>query len=96
MLFDEDQEGDPMPLDIGLWRLDDGIQRLLPTGMPSEKRLEDLIETDPSVLGQPLLLIGRQVPTSHGKYVDLLALDGEGAIHVLELKRDRTRRDVVA
>jgi len=39
-----------MPLDIGLWRLDDGIQRLLPTGMPSEKRLEGLIETDPSVL----------------------------------------------
>ena len=85
-----------MPLDIGLWRLDDGIQRLLPTVMPGEKRLEDLIETDPSVLGQPLLLIGRQVPTSYGKYVDLLALDGDGAIHVLELKRDRTPRDVVA
>ncbi|HZL06319.1 MAG TPA: hypothetical protein VFE45_13050 [Coriobacteriia bacterium] len=85
-----------MPVDIGLWRLDDGIQRLLPMGMPSEKRLEDLIETDPSVLGQPLLLIGRQVPTVHGKYVDLLALDGDGAIHVLELKRDKTPRDVVA
>ena len=85
-----------MPLDIGLWRFDDGIQRRLPTGMPSEKRLEDLIETDPSVLGQPLPLIGRQIPTSYGKYVDLLALDGEGAIHVLELKRDRTPRDVVA
>lgn len=85
-----------MPVDIGLWRLDAGIQRLLPTGMPSEKRLEDLIETDPSVLGQPLLLIGRQVPTVHGKYVDLLALDGDGAIHVLELKRDKTPRDVVA
>lgn len=85
-----------MPLDIGLWRLDDGIQRLVPSGMPSEKRLEDLIEADPSVLGQPLLLIGRQVPTLHGKYVDLLALDGDGAVHVLELKRDRTPRDVVA
>lgn len=41
-------------------------------------------------------MIGRQVLTSHGKYVDLLALDGDGAIHVLELKRDRTPRDVVA
>ena len=28
--------------------------------------------------------------------MSLLALDGEGAIHVLELKRDRTPRDVVA
>ena len=26
----------------------------------------------------------------------MLALDGDGAIHVLELKRDRTPRDVVA
>ncbi len=85
-----------MPLDIGLWRLDEGIQRLLPSGLPNEKRLEDLIETDPSVLGQPLLLIGRQVPTAQGKFVDLLALDGDGAIHVLELKRDKTPRDVVA
>lgn len=85
-----------MPVDIGLWRLDEGIQRLLPIEMPSEKRLEDLIESDPSVLGQPLLMIGRQVPTVHGKYVDLLALDGDGAIHVLELKRDKTPRDVVA
>jgi len=85
-----------MPLDIGLWRLDDGVRRILPTGMPAEKRLEDLIESDPSVLGEPLLVIGRQVPTQHGKYVDLLALDGDGALHVLELKRDRTPRDVVA
>ena len=85
-----------MPLDIGLWRVDAGIQRLVPTGMPSEARLEDLIEADPNGLGQPLLIIGRQVPTSHGKRVDLLALDGEGALHVLELKRDKTPRDVVA
>ena len=56
-----------MPLDIGLWRLDDGIHRLSPSGMPSEKRLEDLIESDPAVLGHTLLLIGRQVPTAHGK-----------------------------
>jgi hypothetical protein len=85
-----------MPLDIGLWRLDEGIRRVMPSGMPSEKRLEDLIESDPSVLGIPLLIIGRQVPTSYGKYVDLLALDGDGAVHILELKRDRTPRDVVA
>lgn len=85
-----------MPVDIGLWRLDQGIQRVMPTGMPSEKRLEDLIESDPSVLGTPLLIIGRQVPTSYGKFIDLLALDSEGSIHVLELKRDRTPRDVVA
>lgn len=85
-----------MPLNIGLWRVDQGIQRLPPSGMPTEERLETLIETDPAVLGQPLLLIGRQVITTQGKRIDLLALDGDGAIHVLELKRDKTPRDVVA
>ena len=85
-----------MPLDIGLWRLDGQVHRLSAKSLPSEKRLEDLIEADPSVLGRPLIIIGRQVPTAHGKFIDLLAMDGDGALHVLELKRDRTPRDVVA
>ncbi|MBI1377785.1 MAG: hypothetical protein GC157_09935 [Frankiales bacterium] len=85
-----------MPLDVGLWRVDGGFSRLEASGMPTERRLEDLIEADPSVLGTPLLILGRQVATPHGKFVDLLAIDGDGALHVLELKRDRTPRDVVA
>lgn len=64
--------------------------------MPLEARLEELIEADPAILGEALLFIGRQVPTAHGKFIDLLAVDAEGMLHVLELKRDRTPRDVVA
>jgi len=64
--------------------------------MPLESRLEELIEADPAILGEPLLFIGRQVPTAHGKLIDLLGVDGDGNLHVLELKRDRTPRDVVA
>jgi RecB family endonuclease NucS len=64
--------------------------------VPLESKLEQLIETDPSILGQPLLLIGRQVPTAFGGIIDLLAVDADGYINVLELKRDRTPRDVVA
>ncbi|MEI2826214.1 MAG: hypothetical protein V9F04_07290 [Dermatophilaceae bacterium] len=48
------------------------------------------------MLGERLLVIGRQVRTPHGKFIDLLAMDGEGNLHVLELKRDKTPRDVVA
>ena len=87
---------DGMPLDMGLWRVDGGVRRLPVSGMPSEERLEDLIEADPGVLGQPLLVIGRQVTTWHGKRVDLLGLDADGALHILELKRDKTPRDVIA
>lgn len=86
-----------MPLEVGLWRVDGGKpERLLPSGVPLESQLEDMIEADPTILGTPLMLVGRQVPTDYGKYIDLLAVDDEGALHVLELKRDRTPREVVA
>lgn len=85
-----------MPINIGVWRVDGEVRALPSAGMPSEDRLEDLIEADPSILGQPLLLIGRQVSTAHGKRIDLLGIDAEGAVHVLELKKDKTPRDVIA
>lgn len=86
-----------MPVEMGLWRIDGGYPRRLPTGsLPTEAMLEESLERDPSLLGDTLLVIGRQVPTAHGKFIDLLAVDGDGNLHVLELKRDRTPRDVVA
>lgn len=86
-----------MPLEIGLWRVDAGATaRVGSSGFPLESRLEDLIESDPTILGEPLLLIGRQVPTAYGKFIDLLAMGADGTLHVLELKRGRTPRDVVA
>jgi hypothetical protein len=36
------------------------------------------------------------VQTSYGKYIDLLAMDADGKLVVIELKRDRTPREVVA
>ena len=44
----------------------------------------------------PLLIIGRQVPTDLGKSIYLFGVDREGNVVVVELKRDRTPRDVVA
>ncbi|WP_329243251.1 endonuclease NucS domain-containing protein [Streptomyces canus] len=85
-----------MPLEFGLWRVDDKPVRVATRPMPLESRLEELIEADPGILGHPLLLIGRQVLTQYGKVVDLLGMDAEGGLHVLELKRDRTPREVVA
>jgi RecB family endonuclease NucS len=40
------------------------------------------------------MVIGRQVPTSYGKRIDLLAIDAGGDLHAIELKRDRTPREV--
>lgn len=86
-----------MALEMGLWRADgDKLARVTPTAIGLELQLETYIESDPSVLGQMLLIIGRQVATAHGGFIDLLALDETGTVHVLELKRDKTPRDVTA
>jgi Endonuclease NucS len=86
-----------MPTEIGLWRVDGSeAVKVTSSGVPLESRLEHLIEGDPTILGTPLLLIGRQVPTTYGTFIDLLAIDADGALHILELKRDRTPREVIA
>ncbi len=85
-----------MPTGIAIWRVDDSPVRVHATQMKLEKKLEDIIESDPSLLGGALMILGRQVKTDSGKLIDLLGIDAEGNAHVLELKRDRTPRDVVA
>ena len=64
--------------------------------MDSEERLEDMIAEDISILDLNLLLIGRQVQTAYYKAIDLLAMDSDGSLVVIELKRDKTPREVVA
>ena len=64
----------------------------------AEADLEQWLEANPGGILEdgPLLIIGRQVPTDLGKSIDLLGVDREGNVVVVELKRDRTPRDVVA
>ena len=63
-----------------------------------EALLEDWLENNPDDIienGQ-LLIIGRQVTTNLGSFIDLLAIDREGNVAVVELKRNRTPRETVA
>jgi hypothetical protein len=86
-----------MALEMGLWRADGGkLNRITPTAVGLESQLENYIESDPSMLGEGLLIVGRQVPTAHGGFIDLLAVDDSGNVNVIELKRDKTPRDVTA
>lgn len=86
-----------MPIETAIWRLDGGALQPIPLAqLDAEKRLEDAVAKDLSILGQDLLLIGRQVPTAQGKLIDILAIDPQGNLIVAELKRNRTPREVVA
>lgn len=86
-----------MPIEIGIWRIDGDVARVSSSALADEKRLEDVIEQDVSILGLDLLLIlGRQVETAYGKKIDLLAIDAEGILYVIELKKDKTPREIVA
>lgn len=60
--------------------------------------LESWLEANPDSIVEDgrLLIIGRQVPTNLGGFIDLLALDRRGDVAVLELKRNRTPRDTLA
>jgi hypothetical protein len=87
-----------MPVRFGLWRVDnDAVEQVLHSGFTSEERLEDILEHRIEILGLGnLFQIGRQVITEFGKRVDLLAIDSQGDLYVIELKKDRTPREVVA
>lgn len=82
---------------MAIWRMTEAGPTPLHHGsLDLERRLEDMIVADPSLTGTELLVVGRQVHTDFGGNVDVIAVDMEGRVHVLELKRDRTPRDVVA
>ncbi|WOK37296.1 endonuclease NucS domain-containing protein [Sphingomonas sp. C3-2] len=64
--------------------------------MSSERALEDMIVAASRILSDEWMLIGRQGRTGNGGIIDLLAIAPDGALVLIELKRDRTPREVVA
>ncbi len=85
-----------MPIEVGIWRLGNKVERVKFIPMPLEEQLENIIAGDISILDQSLFLIGRQVPTKYNKFIDLMAMDADGKLVIIELKRDKTPRDVIA
>lgn len=86
-----------MSFQMSLWEVEnEQLVSLSKKRLDSEKRLEDWIEKDSSLLGVDVLIIGRQVRTDYDGIIDLLAIDEEGNLVVAELKKDKTPREVVA
>ncbi len=50
--------------------------------------IQEWIEKTPEILGEDLLVIGKEVILPSGKRLDLLCVDRQGCLAVVELKRD--------
>lgn len=87
-----------MAEEIKIWQVERS-ERLLEINrskLDYEKRIEDWLNEDISILSADLLIIGRQVETDYGKYIDLLCINSNGDLVIVELKKDKTPREVTA
>lgn len=71
-----------MPIEMGIWKLGATPQRVSYSPLESERRLEETLAQNLLVLASDLLLLGWQVGTSYGKYIDILAMDRDGLMSV--------------
>lgn len=85
-----------MPIRTTLWKVGPQPQPLPESSLVKEQLLEDMIVATPRMLSEEWMLIGRQEDTGFGGRIDLLAIAPDGSLVLIELKRDRTPREVVA
>ena len=85
-----------MPIQTSLWKVGSEPQELRQSILESEKLLEEMIVVSPRMLSDEWMLIGRQENTGYGGIIDLLAIAPDSSLVLIELKRDKTPRDVVA
>jgi hypothetical protein len=79
-----------------LWKISNKIEKVDESKLNLEKELEEALQSNIEILNNNWLIIGRQVITNFGKYIDLLAVDRNESMIILELKRNKTPREVVA
>lgn len=80
---------------IGLWTLTGkSPARLAESEIQLETHLEEWIEEDPSLIGDGLTVVGRQIEVEGGR-IDLLAVDPQDRWAVIEVKRGALRREAI-
>ena len=89
-----------MSTEIKTWEIVDGQLTSIDSTLAANDRketehLEQWIKTKPQILGNDILLIGQQVYTKSGP-LDFLGIDNDGNLVIVELKRDKLARVVLA
>jgi hypothetical protein len=88
-----------MPQDIRLWKLmseRNSLQEVSQQKLDLEVRLHKWLEEDISIISNNLLVIGSEVRTAYGKFIDLLCINSTGDLVIVELKKDKTPWNVIA
>ena len=85
-----------MPVHHAIWRVGETPQPLTISKLVSEQLLEKMILNDPTILSDQWMIIGHQENTLDKGRIDLLAIAPDASLILIELKRDRTPREVVA
>ena len=85
-----------MPIHTAIWKVAEQPVLLQESSLISEQALENMIVAAPKILSDEWMLIGRQESTGFGGRIDLLAIAPDGSLVLIEIKRDRTPREVVA
>jgi hypothetical protein len=89
-----------MATEIQVWQIVEGNLKTVNTSMvdAGRKEVDDLekwIKSHSAILGRDISIIGQQVNTKSG-FIDFLGIDKLGNLIVIELKRDRLPREVLA
>lgn len=89
-----------MATEIKTWEIIDGElseinTTLAQNGRKEKDDLEKWLKTNPKILGNDILVFGEQVRTKSGP-LDYLGIDNNGNLVIVELKRDKLARDVLA
>jgi hypothetical protein len=81
-----------------IWQVNEAgaLTEIKQSKLDLETQIEKWISSDISFLSSDLLVIGEQVETGSANFIDLLCIDGSGALVIVELKRDKTPREVTA
>lgn len=64
--------------------------------LASEAMIEGWVRDNPALIGLSVLILGQQVVTPDRGRIDLLGLTKDGSLVIIELKRDRTPREIIA
>lgn len=85
-----------MPVQQSLWTIGKIPLRVATSKLANETQLEDMIIAEPRILSDEWMLIGRQIDTTTGGRVDLLAIAPDASLVLIELKKDKTPREVIS